>query len=89
MPDPTYSQTEWPYDPTAAKTIECYVTKAPRAKLYVWREFGSALWQYTMSAGPNNERSHTGCMPQVLSIDPGPAVVAAIAACKKNRSWEV
>lgn len=76
----------WPFDPDAAHTIECYVVKAPAAKLYVWREKEQATWNYTMSAGRNSDRSHTGCVV-VSDIDAQQAAQLAIAACKKSNSW--
>jgi hypothetical protein len=81
----TYSKTTWPFDAESAKTIECYVTKAPRAKLYIWRSNEELYWNYTMNAGADGERSHTGYLPEPLSVRD--AVTHAIEACKKHNSW--
>ena len=80
-----------PFDPVVAKTIECYVTPSPRAKLYVWRDtelagFWPNVWNYTMSAGANNDKSHTGTLG-TSKLDIADAVDAAIAAVKKSNSW--
>ena len=79
----------WPYDPDAAKTIECYVVKANRAKLYVWKQTKARYWQYTMSAGSNSERNMSGSIPIAPSLlGVQGAVDAAIAYCKQYRIWE-
>ena len=86
----TYSLCVWPFDSTAAKTIKCLVVKAPRrAKLYVWKSKSNRYWNWTMSAGPNSERSMTGCIPIAPSLlDEQSAVDASIAYCKRARIWE-
>jgi hypothetical protein len=85
----TYSEITWPFDPDAAKSITCYVTKAPgKAKLYVWYD-EPTKWHYTLSAGRNSERSHTGFLPNITTTDPGLAVEAAIEAVNKNNSWNI
>ena len=83
----------WPFSSEYAKTIECYVTKAPRAKLYIFQHtiqepYQIMGWQYCMDAGANNERSHSG----FITRDDIPAVEAvsmAIQQVKKCNSWEL
>jgi hypothetical protein len=33
-----FTETVWPYDPEAAKTIECYGGKIGRFKVFMWRD---------------------------------------------------
>jgi hypothetical protein len=50
----------WPFDPEAAKKIECHTVKGYRCTLYVWKPDNKTYWSYTLSAGHNSDRSHTG-----------------------------
>ena len=79
----------WPYDSDAAKTITCFEVKAPRAKLYLWHDGPfTGAWDYTLSAGRDSERSHSGrvAIPNLAIAE---AVAIAIQQCKQNKSWEV
>lgn len=91
MPITPYQSCKWPFDPESAKSITCYVVKAPgRAKLYVWKQDRARYWQFTMSAGPNSERSMTGCIPIAPSLlDVQGAVDASVVYCKQHRAWEI
>ena len=81
----------WPYDPEVAETIECYLVKAPRAKLYVWRDLEngySKTWNYTFSAGPNSERSRSGCLrPSDSNLSFEDAVNQAISQVQRDKVW--
>lgn len=57
-----FNKIKWPFDDETAKYVECYVANVARAKVYVWRDRRNRHpdWVYTISAGPNSERSHTG-----------------------------
>ena len=87
----TIERVTWPYDPEAAETIECYLVKAPRAKLYVWRDLEngySKTWNYTFSAGPNSERSHSGCLvPSEANLSAEEAVTKAISQIQRDKVW--
>ena len=78
-------EVEWPYSKDCAKEIRCYVCWAPSARLYVWRRKNEKEWRYTLSAGPNDDRSHTGLVGECRGA--AEAEAAARDACKKNRSW--
>ena len=83
-----YKSVKWPFDDQYAKKCFCYVTKAPgrNAHLYVHRPINSNVWSYTLDAGPNNERSHSGGIGESLSIEE--AFSKAISSCIKSNSWE-
>ena len=84
-----FEKCEWPYDSQAARTITCYVTKAPRAKLYIWHDGPfDGSWNYTMSAGRNSERSHSGRVA-IANLGIAEAVAIAIHQVKKSNSWEI
>jgi hypothetical protein len=87
----TIERVNWPYDAEAAKTIECYLVKAPCAKLYVWRDLEngySTTWNYTFSAGPNSERSHSGCLsPADTNLSVEHAVTKAINQIQRDKVW--
>jgi hypothetical protein len=55
-----WTKTVWPFDPNAAKTIECHVAKIYHGKLFVWQDIGQDGWHFTISCGHNSERSMTG-----------------------------
>lgn len=75
----------WTGNPDMADEIESYVCWAPHATLWIWRHLPETAWSYTMSAGANSERSHTGFVGECA--DPAEAERRAVDACKASRSW--
>lgn len=85
----TIKSVTWPYDSDAAKTITCFEVKAPRATLLLWYQGAfTGAWDYTLSAGRNSERSHSGRV-RLPNLAIAEAAAIAVQQCKENRSWEV
>lgn len=86
MSTPSVTKTVWPYDSEAA--ITCFMVKAPRAKLYLWYDGPfTGTWSYTLSAGRDSERSHSGRVA-IDNLPIAEAAAIAIQQCKANNSWQ-